>query len=89
MQTLYKLKNQSQFQSSESTGSTGSFLASAPVELTTVNGYNDFLKSHKSKRTSTLFNDDCSRGYVMMDDKVLATITGEARDYLLELFGSP
>ncbi|AMD18726.1 HBL176Cp [Eremothecium sinecaudum] len=89
MQSLYKLSNKSQFQSSESTGSTMSFLASAPVELTTVAGYNDFLRSHKSRSTSTLFSDDGSLGYVMEDGRILATITGEARHSLIGLFLSP
>lgn len=89
MQNLYKLTNKALFQSSESIGSIVSFLASAPVELTTVSGYNDFLRSYKSKSTSTLFNDDKSQGYVVKDGEVLATITGEAREYLLDLYMQP
>ncbi|AET41266.1 uncharacterized protein Ecym_7446 [Eremothecium cymbalariae DBVPG len=88
MQSLYKLSNQSQFHSTESNGSTGSFLTSAPLELTTVKGYNEFLKTKRATMTSTLFSDDKSTGYVVRDGEVLATITGEARDYLLKLFGS-
>lgn len=81
--TLYK-------QSTNFTHSTGSFLKSAPVELTTVTGYNDFIKKLNSKdgdKISTILSEDKSEGYVLQEGEVIATIHGEAKDYLLSLGG--
>ncbi|SCU92190.1 LAMI_0E09186g1_1 [Lachancea mirantina] len=82
MQPIYK-------QSSNITQSTGSFLASAPVELLTVQGYEDFLaKQEKLHRdVTTVLSEDKSCGYVMKGTEVIATIAGEARDHLLSLMG--
>ncbi|EDO17022.1 hypothetical protein Kpol_1065p38 [Vanderwaltozyma polyspora DSM 70294] len=71
------------------TDSTGSFLNSAPVEISTVKGYHDFIaKQKKYDNIQTIFNDNKSEGYVLRDSEVIANITGDARDYLLELAGS-
>ncbi|CCE93008.1 uncharacterized protein TDEL_0F01970 [Torulaspora delbrueckii] len=81
--TLYK-------QSTNFTHSTGSFLKSAPVELTTVTGYNDFIKKLNKKdgdKISTIIAEDKSQGYVLQDGETIATIHGEAKDYLLSLGG--
>ena len=64
-------------QNTNFTHSTGSFLQSAPVELTTVSGYQEFLKKQEKK----------SHGYVLKDGEVIANIIGEAKDYLLDLAG--
>lgn len=71
------------------THSTGSFLNSAPVELTSVKGYQDFIaKQHKLKRSvSTQLSEDRSMWYVLHDSEVVATVTGDAKDYLLQLSG--
>lgn len=84
MQTLYK-NNDTINQS------TGSFLQSAPVELTTVKGYEEFIAKQQALKhsTSTVFNDDKSIGYVLKDGEVIATISGDAKDYLLDLFDEP
>lgn len=81
--TLYK-------QSNNFTHSTGSFLKSAPVELTTVSGYNDFVEKLNKKdgtEISTILSEDKSQGYVLQDGETIATIHGEAKDYLLSLGG--
>lgn len=77
---LYKLSNTSTIQS------TGSFLSSAPVELTTIIGYQDFIsKQRKLKHSiSTVFDEYKNIGYVLKDNEIIATISGEAKDYLLE-----
>ncbi|SCW03695.1 LAFE_0G16182g1_1 [Lachancea fermentati] len=82
MQTLYK-------QNSNITQSTGSFLASAPVELTTVKGYEDFMaKQQKSNaNVTTILSEDKSCGYVLKGGEAIATISGEAKDHLLALTG--
>lgn len=71
------------------THSTGSFLNSAPVELTSVKGYQDFIaKQRKLKRSvSTQLSEDRSMWYVLHDSEVVATVTGDAKDYLLQLSG--
>ncbi|QLQ79762.1 hypothetical protein HG537_0C04110 [Torulaspora globosa] len=77
-------------QSSNFTHSTGSFLKSAPVELTTVSGYNDFIERLNKKdggQISTILSEDKSQGYVLQDGETIATIHGEAKDYLLSLGG--
>lgn len=76
-------------QNTNFTHSTGSFLKSAPVELTTVKGYNDFVSKleKKNDKISTILREDKSQGYVLQDGEVIATIYGEAKDYLLSLGG--
>lgn len=80
--TLYK-------QSTNFTHSTGSFLQSAPVELVTVSGYDEFIAKNEkhNKKISTILNEDKSMGYAMQDGQVVATIHGEAKDHLLSLGG--
>lgn len=56
-----------------------------PVELTTAKGYNDFVKSPKcEKRYSTIFPDNESLGYVLVDDEVVAVVSGEAKADLFD-----
>ncbi|KAG0680383.1 hypothetical protein C6P41_000205 [Kluyveromyces marxianus] len=63
--SMYKLSSMNM------THSTGSFLNSAPVELTSVKGYQDFIaKQRKLKRSVST-----------------QLITGDAKDYLLQLSG--
>lgn len=80
--TLYK-------QSGNFTHSTGSFLKSAPVELTSVTGYDEFINKlgRHNDKVSTILSEDKSQGYVLQDGEVIATIHGEAKDYLLSLGG--
>lgn len=80
--TLYK-------QSGNFTHSTGSFLQSAPVELLSVSGYQEFIAKNEKhgKKISTILSEDKSVGYAMLEGQVVATIHGEARDYLLSLSG--
>lgn len=76
-------------QGSDFTNSTGSFLQSAPVEISTVKGYHDFLaKQKEAYNIQTVLNDDKSLGHVLKDNEVIATIVGKARDYLLDIAGS-
>lgn len=72
-------------QNTNFTHSTGSFLQSAPVELTTVSGYQEFLKKQEKKNyeIQTVLSEDKSHGYVLKDGEVIANIIGEAKDYLL------
>ncbi|CCE61454.1 hypothetical protein TPHA_0A03780 [Tetrapisispora phaffii CBS 4417] len=72
----------------EFTDSTGSFMKSAPVEISTVKGYNDFIsKYNKSTHDiQTIFNEDKSIGKVLVNDEYVATIIGDAKDYLLRLY---
>ncbi|BAO42196.1 YBR085C-A [Kluyveromyces marxianus] len=81
--SMYKLSSMNM------THSTGSFLNSAPVELTSVKGYQDFIaKQRKLKRSvSTQLSEDRSMWYVLHDSEVVATVTGDAKDYLLQLSG--
>lgn len=81
--SMYKLNG------ANPTHSTGSFLNSAPVELTSVKGYEDFIaKQSKSKhQITTQLSADNSVGYVFNGTEVIATVSGEAKDYLLELSG--
>lgn len=80
MSTLYK-------QSTNFTHSTGSFLQSAPVELVTVSGYQEFIDKNEkhNKKISTMLSEDKSIGYALLDGQVVATIHGEAKDYLVSL----
>lgn len=56
---------------------------SIPVELTTYQGYEEFVKSPLCNDYSTVFSDnDANTGYVLVNDEVVATVSGEARDYL-------
>ncbi|CCK72321.1 uncharacterized protein KNAG_0J02410 [Huiozyma naganishii CBS 8797] len=77
---LYKL-------SSEYSHSTNSFLRSAPVELTTVEGYRDFIEKKAGPNCTTVLEDDMSRGYIVKDEQVIADIYGAARDHLVQLAG--
>ena len=76
-------------QNTNFTHSTGSFLQSAPVELTTVSWYQEFLKKQEKKNyeIQTVLSEDKSHGYVLKDGEVIANIIGEAKDYLLDLAG--
>lgn len=71
------------------TQSTGSFLNSAPVELTSADGYQDFIaKQERANRSvTTQLSEDRTVGYVLDESEVIATVSGEAKDYLLELSG--
>lgn len=53
-----------------------------PIELTTSEGYNDFVTSPINREHSTVFPDNGQTGYVLVNDKVVATVSGEARDHL-------
>ncbi|CEP63827.1 uncharacterized protein LALA0_S09e03400g [Lachancea lanzarotensis] len=72
-------------QTGEVTQSSGSFLASAPVELLTVKGYDEFLAKQKKHNidVTTVLNEDKSCAYVMRDTEVVATVGEEALDHLL------
>lgn len=80
MQAIYQ-------QPGEVNQSSGSFLASAPVELLTVKGYEEFLDKQKKLRidVSTVMSEDKSCAYVMKGNEVVATVAGEALEHLLEL----
>ncbi|CCC71799.1 hypothetical protein NCAS_0I01310 [Naumovozyma castellii] len=69
--------------------STGSFLRSAPVELTTRAGYEDFIRKQNTADISTILEkDNGSQGYILKNNEVIATVSGEAKDYLYELAGN-
>ncbi|CCD22923.1 uncharacterized protein NDAI_0A07690 [Naumovozyma dairenensis CBS 421] len=83
----------SQVYSNNSSHSTTSFLTSAPVELTTRKGYEDFInnRKHKDFKLSTVLkpNDGALDGYVLKDGgDVIAIVKGEAMDYLNEIAGN-
>lgn len=64
------------------------FFHSAPIELTTVEGYNQFIKKleKKNNRTHvTVLKEDLSQGYILEDGDVIANIYGEAKNYLVSL----
>lgn len=66
--------------------SSSTFLHSAPVELTTVSGYKDFINniSEKQRRKCvTVLKEDMSQGYILEDGDVIANIYGEAKTYLV------
>ncbi|KAL6942155.1 hypothetical protein ACO0QE_003321 [Hanseniaspora vineae] len=68
-------------------GSSSSFFQSFPVDLTTVKGYLEFVqKKGGPSKVITEFNEDKSGGFVMNSkgDK-LATVSGEALDYLMKM----
>ena len=71
-------------QSDNASKSTNSFLKSAPVELTTVIGYQDFLKRYSHSSLSTVLKEDHTEGYVIKDGDVIATVVGEALQYLIK-----
>ncbi|CAL9736166.1 hypothetical protein MOSE0_J03532 [Monosporozyma servazzii] len=76
---LYNMK-------SGSSHSSSTFLHSAPVELTTVSGYQAFLNniSEKQRRKCvTVLKEDMSQGYILEDGDVIAHIYGEAKTYLV------
>lgn len=75
--TLYK-------QSNNLSTSTNSFLNSAPVELTSVTGYRDFVKRYSNSKISTILKKDQTEGYVIKDGEVIANVVGEALAHLLE-----
>ncbi|QEU61710.1 hypothetical protein KDRO_E05900 [Kluyveromyces lactis] len=81
--SMYKLNGMNM------THSTGSFLNSAPVELTSIKGYQDFIAKQKKlkNQVTTQLSEDKSVGYVLNDSEVLATVSGEAKEYLLALSG--
>ncbi|KAH3673324.1 hypothetical protein WICMUC_003784 [Wickerhamomyces mucosus] len=55
-----------------------------PVELTTTEGYNEFVKSPLCNDYSTVFPDnDLSHAYVFVNDEIVATVSGEAMSDLL------
>lgn len=55
----------------------------APVELTTTEGYEEFIKSPLCNEHSTIFpNETADQGYVYVNDEVVAIVRGEARDSL-------
>ncbi len=53
-----------------------------PIELTTSEGYNDFVTSPLNREHSTVFPDNGQTGYVLVNDQIVATVSGEARDHL-------
>lgn len=62
------------------------FFYSAPVELTTVEGYNQFIKKlekRDNRRHVTVLKEDLSQGYILEDGTIIANIYGEARNYLI------
>lgn len=70
---------------SSMTRSTSSFVRSAPVDLTSVNGYSDFISRLDGKEYTTVLKSDYSEGYVMRDGEVIANIYGDAKDYLVRI----
>ncbi|CAM9023080.1 unnamed protein product [Wickerhamomyces anomalus] len=61
----------------------------APVELTTTEGYNEFIKSPLCNEHSTIFpNETSDQGYVYVNDEVVAIVRGEARDSLFNYTSS-
>lgn len=77
MSTLYKLNQ-------DVSNSTNSFLTSAPVELTSVKGYEDFINKSNKLNYTTVLKEDLSQGFVMSGSDVIANVYGEAKDYLVE-----
>ncbi|SCU94458.1 LANO_0E06832g1_1 [Lachancea nothofagi CBS 11611] len=69
------------------TQSSGSFLASAPVELLTVKGYDEFIAKQKKLKVdvATVVSEDKSCAYVMSGSDVVATVGEEALEHLLSL----
>ncbi|KAH3682560.1 hypothetical protein WICPIJ_006472 [Wickerhamomyces pijperi] len=56
-----------------------------PVELTTAQGYNDFVKSPQcDKRYSTVFPDNEANGYVLVNDEIVAIVSGDAKADLFD-----
>lgn len=55
----------------------------SPIELTTAEGYNEFIKSPLCNEHSTVFpNESSDQGYVYVNDEIVAVVSGEARDSL-------
>ncbi|CAL9731861.1 hypothetical protein MOUN0_M07096 [Monosporozyma unispora] len=72
---------------SGSSHSSSTFFHSAPVELTTISGYKDFLNniSEKQRRKCvTVLKEDMSQGYILEDGDIIANIYGEAKTYLVD-----
>lgn len=66
--------------------SSAAFLNSAPVEISTVEGYQDFLDQTRIP-TNTVFSDDKKSAFILREDNVVATVRGKAMDHLLEIAG--
>lgn len=71
---------------SGSSHSSSAFFHSAPVELTTVEGYKEFVNNISTKHRGkyvTVLKEDMSQGYILEDGDVVANIYGEAKNYLV------
>lgn len=82
---MYKTGN------NDTTHSTGSFLQSAPVELTSKKGYDEFMvkqEKHYGKdnlgKITTILKDNDEPGYLLRDGEVIATVQGELKDHLMK-----
>ncbi|KAH3680409.1 hypothetical protein WICMUC_000340 [Wickerhamomyces mucosus] len=57
-----------------------------PVELTTAEGYNEFVKSPLCHEYATVFPDNnMNQGYVIVNNEIVASVTGDAR---IDLFNN-
>lgn len=66
--------------------SSSSFFYSAPIELTTVEGYKQFIKKiegNVKRNHVTVLKEDLSQGYILEDGNIIANIQGEAKNYLV------
>lgn len=64
-----------------------------PIELTTQEGYDEFVKSPLCDHSSTVFPDNSDYGYILdSNNQIVATVAIEVRDSLynaVPTYGSP
>lgn len=53
-----------------------------PIDITTAEGYNEFIQSPLCNDSSTVFPDSDSNGYVLVNNEVVATVSEEVKDSL-------
>lgn len=60
-----------------------------PIDITTAEGYKEFIKSPLCSESSTIFPDDNSEGYVLVQNEVVATVSPQVKDSLFSYCNYP